>query len=45
MQAAAHPTQVDYLYFIRKPDCRSHFFTASDAEFLAYSRQGLQCGE
>jgi len=44
MQAAAHPAKVDYLYFIRKPDCRSHFFTASDSEFLAYSRQGLQCG-
>ena len=44
MQAAAHPARADYLYFIRKPDCRSHFFTASDAEFLAYSRRGLQCG-
>ena len=28
MQAAAHPAKVDYLYFVRKPDCRSHFFTA-----------------
>jgi UPF0755 protein len=44
MQAAAHPANVDYLYFIRKPDCRSHFFTASDSEFFAYTRQGLQCG-
>jgi peptidoglycan lytic transglycosylase G len=44
MQAAAHPAKVDYLYFVRKPDCRSHFFTASSAEFDAYSREGLQCG-
>ena len=44
MQAAAHPADVDYLYFVRKPDCRSHFFTASSAEFDAYSREGLQCG-
>jgi uncharacterized YceG family protein len=43
MQAAAHPAQVDYLYFVRKPDCRSHFFTASAAEFDAYTREGLQC--
>jgi UPF0755 protein len=43
MQAAAHPAQVDYLYFVRKPDCRSHFFTASIDEFLAYTRKGLTC--
>jgi len=41
MQAAAHPAKVDYLYFVRKPDCRSHFFTASIDEFLAYTRTGL----
>lgn len=45
MQAAAHPARVDYLYFVRKPDCRSHFFTASAAEFDAYTREGLQCGD
>jgi uncharacterized YceG family protein len=33
MQAAAHPAAVDYLYFVRKPDGRHHFFTASKAEF------------
>jgi uncharacterized YceG family protein len=44
MQAAAHPAKVDYLYFIRKADCKSHFFTKSEAAFLAYSRKGLQCG-
>jgi peptidoglycan lytic transglycosylase G len=41
MQAAAHPAKVDYLYFVRKPDCRSHFFTASIDEFNAYPRTGL----
>jgi UPF0755 protein len=41
MQAAAHPASVDYLYFVRKPDCRSHFFTASIEEFDAYTRKGL----
>ena len=43
MQAAAHPAKVDYIYFVRKPDCRSHFFTASAAEFESYTRAGLQC--
>jgi uncharacterized YceG family protein len=41
IQAAAHPAKVDYLYFVRKPDCRSHFFTASAQEFLDYTRRGL----
>lgn len=44
MQAAAHPADVDYLYFVRKPDCKSHFFTASESEFFSYSREGLNCG-
>jgi uncharacterized YceG family protein len=43
MRAAAHPALVDYLYFVRKPDCRSHFFTSSVDAFNAYSREGLQC--
>jgi UPF0755 protein len=43
MQAAAHPAPVDFLYFVRKADCRSHFFTASFQEFLDYPRGGLQC--
>jgi len=43
IQAAAHPAKVAYLFFIRKPDCKSHFFTASQAEFDAYPRGGLQC--
>jgi uncharacterized YceG family protein len=37
MQAAAHPAKVDYLYFVRKPDKKHHFFTASKAAFDAYS--------
>jgi UPF0755 protein len=41
IQAAAHPAKVDYLYFVRKPDCRSHFFTASIDAFDAYTRKGL----
>jgi UPF0755 protein len=44
MQAAAHPAKVDYLYFVRKPDCKSHFFTASKQEFDNYPRGGLNCG-
>ncbi len=34
LQAAAHPAQVGYLYFVRKPDKVHHFFTASEQEFL-----------
>jgi UPF0755 protein len=44
LQAAAHPAKVDYLYYIRKPDCKSHFFTASEQEFNSYPRGGLNCG-
>jgi UPF0755 protein len=36
MQAAAHPAKVNYLYFVRKPDMKHHFFTASAAEFQQY---------
>jgi UPF0755 protein len=43
LQAAAHPAEVDYLYFVRKADCKSHFFTASEEEFLNYPREGLNC--
>jgi UPF0755 protein len=41
IEAAAHPAKVDYLYFVRKPDCRSHFFTASIDAFDTYTRKGL----
>jgi UPF0755 protein len=43
LQAAAHPAKVDYLYFVRKADCKSHFFTANEQKFLNYSRAGLNC--
>lgn len=43
LQAAAHPADVDYLYFVRKADCKSHFFTASEQEFFDYPREGLDC--
>ena len=36
LQAAAHPAHVDYLYYVRKPDHRHHFFTDSAAAFDAY---------
>jgi UPF0755 protein len=39
MQAAAHPAAVDYLYFVRKPDKRHHFFTNDEDEFNAYLAQ------
>ncbi len=37
MQAAAHPAKVNYLYFVRKPDKKHHFFTSSFQEFQAYA--------
>jgi UPF0755 protein len=43
LQAAAHPADVDFLYFVRKADCKSHFFTASEQDFLNYPRDGLNC--
>jgi UPF0755 protein len=35
MQAAARPADVDYLFFVRKPDCKSHYFTDDEDEFYA----------
>jgi UPF0755 protein len=37
MQAAAHPAKVNYLYFVRKPDKKHHFFTDNFQEFQAYA--------
>jgi len=34
MKAAAHPANVDYLYYVRIPGTKRHFFTASESEFL-----------
>ncbi len=36
IRAAAHPAKVDYLYYVRKPDHRHHFFTASATAYEAY---------
>jgi UPF0755 protein len=45
MQAAAHPAKVPYLYFVRKPDKRHHFFTANESEFLRkVCEYGFGCG-
>jgi UPF0755 protein len=37
IRAAARPAQVDYLYFVRKPDGVHHFFTASHSDFCQRS--------
>jgi len=34
LKAAAHPAQVPYLYYVRIPGTKRHFFTASESEFL-----------
>jgi UPF0755 protein len=34
IRAAAHPARVGYLYFVRKPDKKHHFFTADEDTFL-----------
>lgn len=39
LEAAAHPANVDYLYFVRKPDHKHHYFTASYQDFLQHEAQ------
>ena len=39
IQAAAHPAHVDYLYYVRKPDKKHHFFTASVTAFERYKAE------
>jgi UPF0755 protein len=39
LEAAAHPARVDYLYFVRKPDHRHHYFTSSYQDFLQHEAQ------
>jgi peptidoglycan lytic transglycosylase G len=35
LRAAANPARnVDYLYYVRKPDSLAHYFTASESDFL-----------
>ena len=39
IQAAAHPAHVDYLYFVRKPDHRHHYFTDNAQDFAQHEAQ------
>lgn len=39
LEAAAHPAKVDYLYFVRKPDHKHHYFTANYQDFLQHEAQ------
>jgi uncharacterized YceG family protein len=36
MQAAAHPAKTADLFFVRKKDCKSHFFAETEQEFLDF---------
>ncbi|MBA2331714.1 MAG: endolytic transglycosylase MltG, partial [Actinobacteria bacterium] len=45
MKAAAKPADVDFIFFVRKPDKIHHFFTASESEFFAKACEyGFGCG-
>jgi UPF0755 protein len=39
LEAAAHPAHVGYLYFVRKPDHRHHYFTSNYQDFLRHEAQ------
>jgi uncharacterized YceG family protein len=39
IEAAAHPAHVDYLYFVRKPDHRHHYFTSNYQDFLQHEAE------
>ncbi len=39
IKAAARPAHVDYLYFVRKPDHKHHYFTANYQDFLNHEAQ------
>jgi UPF0755 protein len=44
IRAAARPANVDYLYYVRKPDGVHHFFTADEEEFCRKAREyGYDC--
>jgi uncharacterized YceG family protein len=38
IEAAAHPAHVDYLYFVRKPDQRHHYFTSNYQDFVDHEQ-------
>ena len=45
IEAAANPARKNYLYFVRKPDKKHHFFTASESEFFQKACEyGFGCG-
>jgi UPF0755 protein len=39
LEAAAHPANVDYLYFVRKPDHRHHYFTSNYQDFVQHEAE------
>jgi peptidoglycan lytic transglycosylase G len=39
IDAAAHPAHVDYLYFVRKPDHKHHYFTDNAADFQRHEAE------
>lgn len=39
LRAAAAPAHVDYLYFVRKPDHKHHYFTSNYQDFLNHQAQ------
>jgi UPF0755 protein len=39
IQAAAHPADVDYLYFVRKPDHKHHYFTSNYQDFVNHENE------
>jgi uncharacterized YceG family protein len=39
IDAAAHPAHVDYLYFVRKPDHKHHYFTSNYQDFLNHQAE------
>jgi peptidoglycan lytic transglycosylase G len=44
IRAAARPANVDYLYYVRKPNSIRHFFTADEEEFCRKAREyGYSC--
>ena len=42
LRAATRPANVEYLYFVRRADCKTHFFTADEDEFYA-ALSGPRC--
>jgi len=44
IEAAAHPAQVPYLYYARRPGTTEHYFTASAADFERFLRESGYTG-